>query len=212
MRSRSRRRAVPDRLRSSLRPDVHLADRRQALFQRLYRGAPSLRSFLASLAHRPPMRVPGTAVFLTGSRCGAARPAEQSEAQRVLHERAVVLKVQTEEVPQVSDSERVQVERLGGNFHRILLRSWVPGASERDGRSHAMAARRAGAHRHATRRSSSAARASSRQTARTFSRGVNKSSCRWQTPRSTPRAIQTPTGSRRRDRQPSRNLARGAAT
>ena len=40
---------------------------RQALFQRLYRGAPSLRSFLASLARRPPMRVPGTAVFLTGS-------------------------------------------------------------------------------------------------------------------------------------------------
>jgi K+ transporter len=34
-----------------------------------------------------------------------------------------VLKVQTEEVPQVPDSERVLVEGLGGNFHRILVRN-----------------------------------------------------------------------------------------
>jgi len=40
---------------------------REVLFQRLYRGAPSLRSFLASLPHQKLVRVPGTAVFLTGN-------------------------------------------------------------------------------------------------------------------------------------------------
>ena len=58
---------------------------REALFQRLYRGAPSLHSFLASLAHRPPPRVPGTAVFLTGNpELGAPRPAAQPQAQQGL--------------------------------------------------------------------------------------------------------------------------------
>ena len=41
---------------------------------------------------------------------------------KVVHERVVVLKVQTEDVPKVSDSERVHVEHLGGNFHLVLLR------------------------------------------------------------------------------------------
>ena len=96
---------------------------REALFQRLYRGAPSLRSFLASLARRPLVRVPGTAVFLTGNPDAVPRALLHNlKHNKVLHERVVVLKVQTEEVPQVPESERVQVEHLGGNFHRVLLR------------------------------------------------------------------------------------------
>jgi KUP system potassium uptake protein len=96
---------------------------REALFQRLYGGAPSLRSFLASLARRPPVRVPGTAVFLTGNFDAVPRALLHNlKHNKVLHERVVVLKVQTDDVPQVPVSERVQVEHLGGNFHRVLLR------------------------------------------------------------------------------------------
>jgi len=96
---------------------------REVLFQRLYRDAPSLRSFLASLPHQKLVRVPGTAVFLTGNPDAVPRALLHNlKHNKVLHERVVVLKVQTEEVPQVPESERVQVEHLGGNFHRVLLR------------------------------------------------------------------------------------------
>jgi KUP system potassium uptake protein len=96
---------------------------REVLFQRLYRGAPPLRSFVASVARRPPVRVPGTAVFLTGNSDLVPRALLHNlKHNKVLHERVVVLKVQTEDVPQVPEAERAQVEHLGGNFHRVLLR------------------------------------------------------------------------------------------
>jgi KUP system potassium uptake protein len=96
---------------------------REALFQRLYQDAPSLHSFLASLAHRPSARVPGTAVFLTGNPDSVPRALLHNlKHNKVLHERVVVLNVQTEDVPQVPDSERVQIEHLAGNFHRVVLR------------------------------------------------------------------------------------------
>jgi KUP system potassium uptake protein len=96
---------------------------REALFQRLYRGAPSLPSFLASLSRQPPMRVLGTAVFPTGNPDAVPRALLHNlKHNKVLHERVVVLTVLTEDVPRVPDSERVQVEHLGGNFHRVSLR------------------------------------------------------------------------------------------
>jgi KUP system potassium uptake protein len=96
---------------------------REVLFQRLHRGAPSLRSFLASLPHQKLVRVPGTAVFLTGNPYAVPRALLHNlKHNKVLHERVVVLKVQTEEVPQVPEPERMEVEHLGGNFHRVLLR------------------------------------------------------------------------------------------
>jgi KUP system potassium uptake protein len=83
------------------------------LFQRLYRGAPPLRSFLASVTRQPPTRVPGTAVFLIGNSDMVPRALLHNlKHNKVLHERVVVLKVQTEDVPQVPESERVQVEHL----------------------------------------------------------------------------------------------------
>jgi KUP system potassium uptake protein len=96
---------------------------RAALFQRLHRGAPSLRSFLASLARQKLMRVPGTAVFLTSNPDAVPRALLHNlKHNQVLHERVVVLNVQTEDVPQVPESDRVQVDHLAGNFHRVLLR------------------------------------------------------------------------------------------
>ena len=96
---------------------------REALFQRLHRSTPSLRSFLASLARRPLVRVPGTAVFLTSNPDAVPRALLHNlKHNHVLHERVVVLNVQTEDVPQVPESDRVQVDHLAGNFHRVLLR------------------------------------------------------------------------------------------
>jgi KUP system potassium uptake protein len=95
---------------------------REALFQRLYRGAPSLPSFLASLRREQPLRVHGTAVFPTGNPDAVPRALLHNlKHNKVLHERVVVLTVLTEDVPRVPEAERVEVEHLGGNFHRVLM-------------------------------------------------------------------------------------------
>jgi KUP system potassium uptake protein len=96
---------------------------REGLFERLYRAAPSLRSFLAAAIERPPLRVPGTAVFLTSHSDNVPRALLHNlKHNKVLHERVVVLKVRTEEVPRLRDAERLEVEPLGANFHRVVLR------------------------------------------------------------------------------------------
>jgi KUP system potassium uptake protein len=96
---------------------------RELMFERLYRGAPSLRSFLASLSLHPPTRVPGTAVFLTANPDTVPRALLHNlKHNKVLHERVVTLKVATENVPRVPAPERMEVEHLGANFHRVLVR------------------------------------------------------------------------------------------
>ena len=54
----------------------------------------------------PPVRVPGTAVFLN------ADEAMYVEHNHVLHEHVVVLTIKTRDVPHVPDSERVEVDDL----------------------------------------------------------------------------------------------------
>ena len=96
---------------------------REIMFERLYRGAPSLRAFLTSLSVRPPTRVPGTAVFLTANPDTVPRALLHNlKHNKVLHERVVVLKVDTEHVPRVPTSKRLETEHLGANFHRVLVR------------------------------------------------------------------------------------------
>jgi KUP system potassium uptake protein len=96
---------------------------REVMFERLYRGAPSLRSFLASLSLHPPTRVPGTAVFLTANPVTVPRALLHNlKHNKVWHERIVVLKVETADVPRVPGAERLAVEHLGANVHRVLVR------------------------------------------------------------------------------------------
>ncbi len=96
---------------------------RAVMFDRLYLKAPSLRSFLTSLSLHPPTRVPGTAVFLTANPASVPRALLHNlKHNKVLHERIVVLKVETEDVPRVPASERLEIEHLGANFHRVVVR------------------------------------------------------------------------------------------
>jgi KUP system potassium uptake protein len=63
---------------------------REVMYERLYRDAPSLRSFLTSLSLRPPTRVPGTAVFLTANPHAVPRALLHNlKHNKVLHERIV---------------------------------------------------------------------------------------------------------------------------
>jgi KUP system potassium uptake protein len=68
-------------------------------------------------------RVPGTAVFLTGT--GADVPAallHNLKHNRVLHEKNIIMSVLTEEVPRLPEADRITVEKLSEAFSRMTLR------------------------------------------------------------------------------------------
>ncbi len=95
---------------------------RQILMQRLQSGAIALGPFIEGLMAHPPMRVPGTAVFLTASRDGVPHALLHNLAHnKVLHERVVFLTVRTEDTPYVSPDKRVELEDLGHAFYRIVV-------------------------------------------------------------------------------------------
>ncbi len=95
---------------------------REILFGQIQPGAIPLAPFLTSVTAHPPTRVEGTAVFLTTGREGVPHALLHNlNHNKVLHERIVLLTVITEDVPYVPDSQRLEVEPLGGDFYRIAL-------------------------------------------------------------------------------------------
>jgi KUP system potassium uptake protein len=75
-----------------------------------------------ALEKRPPTRVPGTAVFLTGDPNSAPTALLHSlKHYKVLHEQNVVLTVVVETTPYVKTADRVTIEPLGKSFSRIRI-------------------------------------------------------------------------------------------
>jgi len=79
--------------------------------------------FLKDVESSPPTRVRGTAVFMYGNPDGTP-PALLHNLihNQVLHERVLLLTVDTREVPVVPDDERVEVTELGAGFYRVVVR------------------------------------------------------------------------------------------
>ena len=76
-----------------------------------------------ALEKRPPPRVPGTAVFLTGDPTSAPTALLHSlKHYKVLHEDNVVLTVVVENTPYVKTADRVSIETLGKSFSRLRIR------------------------------------------------------------------------------------------
>jgi KUP system potassium uptake protein len=78
--------------------------------------------FLQHIIADPPMRVPGTAVFMTGT-SGGTPPAllHNLAHNKVLHEQVVLCTVTTADVPFVPKQAQVKVEDLGRRFYRVTL-------------------------------------------------------------------------------------------
>jgi KUP system potassium uptake protein len=96
---------------------------REVLAAKLREKTPSLREFLGTMTQDKPLRVEGTAVYLSGSKHGIPGAlAHNLRANKVAHEKVVILTIETEEVPRVSRDEKVQVEDLGKGFHRVVAR------------------------------------------------------------------------------------------
>ena len=70
---------------------------------------------------KPPHRVPGTAVFLTGDPTAAPTSLMHNlKHNRVLHERNIILTIKTEDTPRVQRHERIEIERVADTFIRVI--------------------------------------------------------------------------------------------
>jgi KUP system potassium uptake protein len=95
---------------------------RRLIATEMSEGTLPLRQFLERM-ERAPNRVTGTAVFLTAD--ASHTPAaflHNLKHNKVLHERIIMLQVDTMDVPRVSEANRVEVERLGKGFHTVIAR------------------------------------------------------------------------------------------
>src|SRR5216117_735209 len=96
---------------------------REILAKRMLEKTVPLKMLLADLAAEPPIRVPGTAVFMYGSADGTPPALVHNLAHnKVLHEKIVFLTVVTEDIPHVRSKERVTVKRFGKGFHSVVAR------------------------------------------------------------------------------------------
>ena len=96
---------------------------REILAKRMMEKTVPLKLLLADLAAEPPVRVPGTAVFMYGSSDGTPPALVLNLTHnKVVHEKIVFLTVMTEDVPHVGSEQRVTVKRSGKGFHSVVAR------------------------------------------------------------------------------------------
>jgi KUP system potassium uptake protein len=82
-----------------------------------------LDQLVTMLERKPPIRVPGTAVFLTSDPHSAPTALMHSlKHYKVLHEKNVVLTIESTHTPRVAPEERVRLEPVGATFLRVYLR------------------------------------------------------------------------------------------
>jgi KUP system potassium uptake protein len=96
---------------------------RRILRERMARNSVPLTDTIAALHPGSPVRVPGTAVFLSrDARLTPSSLLHNLKHNKVLHKRVLVLSVRNEEVPYVAHQKRCAVEDLGKGFYRAEAR------------------------------------------------------------------------------------------
>jgi KUP system potassium uptake protein len=96
---------------------------RAILRERLQEITMPLDSFLKSVATSNILRVSGTSVFMTSESGGAPVVLlHHLKHNKVLHKQVILLSIVTEEVPEVSNDERVEFEMLDSGFVRAVAR------------------------------------------------------------------------------------------
>ncbi|HEX9165031.1 MAG TPA: potassium transporter Kup [Gemmatimonadales bacterium] len=96
---------------------------RALVSRKLSDGTLPIGLFLQDLERRSPPRVSGTAVFMTSDSSGAPPVLlHHLKHNKVLHDRVVLLTIQTLEIPTVEDDQKVEVHSLGQGFHTVMAR------------------------------------------------------------------------------------------
>jgi KUP system potassium uptake protein len=86
------------------------------------RAHADVRTVIAALEKKPPLRVSGTAVFLTATPEAAPTSLLHNlKHNRMLHERNILLTIRSAETPRVPNSERVKIEQLSETFTGVTL-------------------------------------------------------------------------------------------
>jgi KUP system potassium uptake protein len=95
---------------------------RRILAEQRARDAMPLTQFVEMLNPERPVRVPGTAIFM--ARDLTQVPSALLHAlkhNKALHERVVMLQVDTEDVPHVPDERRLEIHEIGKGFHTMRV-------------------------------------------------------------------------------------------
>ncbi len=93
------------------------------LEERIRERSLSLSRLVTDIRDSGVLRIPGTAVFLSGGGDGAPVPLlHHLKLNQVLHRTAIILTAMTEEVPRVPAARRLTVESLGSGFYRMYVR------------------------------------------------------------------------------------------
>ncbi|MGA2344219.1 MAG: KUP/HAK/KT family potassium transporter [Steroidobacteraceae bacterium] len=94
---------------------------RASVMSRLLREQKPVRDFLVDLKRDPPVRVPGTAIFLDAKASGIPRALLNNiKFNRVIHEQVVLLTVVTREEPRVADAKRLTVTPVCEGIVRVV--------------------------------------------------------------------------------------------
>ena len=95
---------------------------RELLHGEVQKDGIRLDTFLPGLMLAPPVRVPGTAIFLTADK-GVVPHAllHNLKHNKVLHERNVFLTVETMTVPYAPKKKRLKIEPIGDDFYRVVI-------------------------------------------------------------------------------------------
>lgn len=81
----------------------------------------SFEMFKKNIDENPPQRINGQAVYLTGNPdIVPVTLTHNLKHNKILHSDIVLMHIQTEEIPRVPNKDKVQVEKLGGGFYRII--------------------------------------------------------------------------------------------
>jgi KUP system potassium uptake protein len=97
-------------------------DGRQRLAARIHPARPSLESFIAGLEADPPTRVDGTAIFMASTRtCTPLALQNNVLHNHVLHERNLIVTVETAARPFVPPRERLETEKVREDITRAVL-------------------------------------------------------------------------------------------
>ena len=96
---------------------------RELLHEEVRKEGIQIDSFLPGLMLAPPVRVPGTAIFMTADQGVVPHGLLHNlKHNKVLHERNVFLTVETLTVPYAPAGNRLKIEPVGDDFYRVLIR------------------------------------------------------------------------------------------
>lgn len=95
---------------------------RDLLRRRLRERMLPLELFLADVLTKEHTRVPGVAIFLYSNRVGTPPALRHNFAHnQVLHEKTIIITVETADRPRVTPEERFEIEEVGEGFFRVVL-------------------------------------------------------------------------------------------